>query len=49
MSNIYLKVAIATDVSKLRFSKFKKFVCSTVFGELQLMQIYEILKLLVAN
>ena len=35
MSNIYLKVTF----SKLRFSKFKKFVSRLVFGQLQLTQI----------
>ena len=38
MSNIYLKVTIK-KFSKLRFSGFKKFVTSSVFGELQLTQI----------
>ena len=38
MSNIYLKVTIET-FSKLRFSGFKKFVTSSVFGELKLTQI----------
>ena len=38
MSNIYLKVTIET-FSKLRFSRFKKFVTRSVFGELQLTQI----------
>ena len=38
MSNIYLKVTIET-FSKLRFSGFKKFVTSSVFGELQLTHI----------
>ena len=40
MSNIYLKVDIEkSDYSKLRFSKIKKFVTRSVFGEVQLMQI----------
>ena len=37
MSNVYLKVTIET-FSKLRFSRFKKFVTRTVFGEIQLTQ-----------
>ena len=39
MSNIYLRVTRKTDVLKLRFSKFKKFITMSVFGELQLTQI----------
>ena len=41
MSNIYLKVTIEKKLtfSKLRFSKCKKSVSISVFGELQLMQI----------
>ena len=39
MSNIYLKVTRKTDVLKLRFFKFKKFITMSVFGELQLTQI----------
>ena len=39
MSNIYLKVTIGT-FSKLRFSGFKRFVTRSVFGELQLTQIW---------
>ena len=41
MSNIYLKDTIKKKMtfSKLGFSKFKKFVTSSVFGELQLRQI----------
>ena len=35
--------------SKLRFSKFNKFVTRSVFGELQLTQILNFLKLLVAT
>ena len=37
MSNIYLKVAIEKKLmfSKLPFPKLKKFVSSSVFGELQ--------------
>ena len=38
MSNIYLKVT-TEKFSKLRFSGFKKFVNSPVFGKLQLTQI----------
>ena len=38
MSNKYLKVTIET-FSKLRFSKSKKFVSRSVFGEFQLTQI----------
>ena len=38
MSNIYLKDTRKTDVLK-RFSKFNKFVTTSVFGELQLIQI----------
>ena len=35
MSNVYLKILLRkTDVIKLRFSKFKKFVTMSVFGEL---------------
>ena len=37
MSNIYLKVTIE-KFSKLQFSGFKKFVTSSVFGELPLTQ-----------
>ena len=39
MSNIYIKVAIEKKFSKLRFCKSKKFVSTSVFGELQLTQI----------
>ena len=41
MSNIYLKVTVAKNVtySKLRFSKFKKFVPKSVYGELQFAEI----------
>ena len=41
MSNVYLKFVIVKKLtfSKLRFSKFKKFVIRSVFGELQLTQI----------
>ena len=39
MSNIYLKVE-KRKFSKLRFSKFTKFIFRPVFGELQLTQIY---------
>ena len=41
MSNIYSKVTIEKKLtfSKLQFSKFKKFGNSSVFWELQLMQI----------
>ena len=40
MLNIYLKVTIEKiDVLKLRFSKFKKFVTRSAFGELQFTQI----------
>ena len=38
MSNIYLTVT-KRKISKLRFSKLKKFVSRSVFGELQLTQI----------
>ena len=39
MSNV-IDVTIDKEVySKLRFSKFKKFVSRSIFGELQLMQI----------
>ena len=40
-SNMYLKVTIEKKVtySKLRCSKFKKFVFRVVFGELQLTQV----------
>ena len=41
MSNIYLKVSVKT-FSKLQFSKFKKFVTRSVFGELQLTQILNV-------
>ena len=39
MSDIYLKDNIEKSFPKLRFSKFKKFVSRSVFGELQLTQI----------
>ena len=39
MSNIYLKVIIEKKWCILQFSKFKKFVFWSLFGELQLMQI----------
>ena len=39
MSNIYLEVAIEKNFSKLRFSKFKKCVSRSIFGQLQLIQI----------
>ena len=42
MSNIYLKVTMEMEkltFSKLQFSKSKKFVNGSVFGELQLKQI----------
>ena len=43
MPNIYLNVTIEKNeklmLSKLRFSRFKKFVTSSVFGELQLTKI----------
>ena len=45
MSNIYLKVE-KRKFSKLRFSKFTKFIFRPVFGELQLTQIYLNFKLL---
>ena len=39
MSNIYLKLPEKLTFSKPRFSKFKKFVTRSVFGELELTQI----------
>ena len=41
MSNIYLKVTIEKKQAflKLRFSKFKKFISRSMFGEFQLTQI----------
>ena len=44
MLNIYLKVTIEKKgyrYPKLQFSKFKKFVSRSVFGELQLTQILQ--------
>ena len=38
MSSIYLRVTIEKN-SNIRFSKFKKFVTKSVFGELQLTQV----------
>ena len=39
MSNIYLKITIET-LAKLPFSGFKTFITSSVFGELQITQIF---------
>ena len=51
MSNIYFKVTIEEKLtfSKLRISKFKKFISESVFGELQLTQISLNFKLLIAT
>ena len=39
IANIYLKVTIEKNLRSLQFSKFKKFVSRSVFGEIHLRQI----------